>query len=161
MEKVQCHALYEHRAVFPTAASLAIARVAVPVLGCDIGHDVLVEELQDQRDAVGKHQMLGHVLKLGERSETGQRQREQLEARAGNCHFQLGWFALNLADHLVHKSAVCKACIAYNDCQQLGKCVAMQNFMARLWKRCTQRLQVTFQGKSCWKIFYMEGKGGD
>lgn len=30
------------------------------VFGSDIGHDVLVEELQDQRDAVGKHQMLGH-----------------------------------------------------------------------------------------------------
>lgn len=56
-----------------STTSLSPPAVAVPVLGSDIRHDVLVEELQDQRDAVGKHQMLGHVLKLGERSETGQR----------------------------------------------------------------------------------------
>lgn len=37
----------------------------LPVLGSDVGHDVLVEKLQDQGDAVGKDQMLGHVLKLG------------------------------------------------------------------------------------------------
>lgn len=36
----------------------------LPVLGSDVGHDVLIEELQDQRDAVGKYQVLGHVLKL-------------------------------------------------------------------------------------------------
>lgn len=35
-----------------------------PVLGSDVGHDVLIEELEDERDAVGKHQVLGHVLKL-------------------------------------------------------------------------------------------------
>ena len=35
-----------------------------PVLGSDVGHDVLIEELEDQRDAVGKHQVLGHVFKL-------------------------------------------------------------------------------------------------
>lgn len=37
---------------------------SVPVLSCDIRHDVLVEELQNEGDAVGKHQMLSHVLKL-------------------------------------------------------------------------------------------------
>lgn len=36
----------------------------VPILSCDVRHDVLVEELQDERDAVGKHQVLSHVLKL-------------------------------------------------------------------------------------------------
>lgn len=39
-----------------------------PVFSSDVGHDVLVEELQDQRDAVGKHQMLRHVLKLQEKT---------------------------------------------------------------------------------------------
>ena len=34
------------------------------VLAPDVGHDVLVEELQHQGDAVGKHQVLGHELKL-------------------------------------------------------------------------------------------------
>lgn len=38
---------------------------SVPVFGSDVGHDVLVEELQDERDAVGKDKVLGHVLKLG------------------------------------------------------------------------------------------------
>lgn len=36
----------------------------LPVLGSDVGHDVLVEKLQDEWDTVGKHQMLGHILKL-------------------------------------------------------------------------------------------------
>ena len=36
----------------------------VPILGCDIRHDVLIEELQNEGDAVCKHQVLGHVLKL-------------------------------------------------------------------------------------------------
>lgn len=39
----------------------------LPVLGSDVGHDVLVEELQDERDAVGEDQVLGHVLKLGKK----------------------------------------------------------------------------------------------
>lgn len=39
-----------------------------PVFSSDVGHDVLVEELQDQRDAVGKDQMLRHVLKLQEKT---------------------------------------------------------------------------------------------
>ena len=34
------------------------------VLGCDVGANVLVEELEDERDTVGKHQVLTHVLKL-------------------------------------------------------------------------------------------------
>lgn len=41
-----------------------MSTVAVPVFGCNIRHDVLVEELQNEGDAVGKHQMLSHVLKL-------------------------------------------------------------------------------------------------
>lgn len=57
----------------PAPPPLSSPAVAVPVFGSDIRHDVLVEELQDQRDAVGKHQMLGHVLKLRKRSEMGQR----------------------------------------------------------------------------------------
>lgn len=36
----------------------------VPIFSCDIRHDVLVEELENERDAVGKHQMLSHILKL-------------------------------------------------------------------------------------------------
>jgi len=35
-----------------------------PVLSRDVRHDVLVEELEYERDAVGKHQVLGHELKL-------------------------------------------------------------------------------------------------
>lgn len=35
-----------------------------PVLGSDVGHDILIEELQDQRNAVGKDQVLSHVFKL-------------------------------------------------------------------------------------------------
>lgn len=35
-----------------------------PVLGSDVRHNVLIEEFQDQRDAVGKHQVLCHILKL-------------------------------------------------------------------------------------------------
>lgn len=41
----------------------------VPVFSRDVGHDVLVEELQDEGDAVGKHQVLSHVLKLMDRME--------------------------------------------------------------------------------------------
>lgn len=36
----------------------------VPVLSCDVRHDVLVEKLQNERNTVGKHQVLSHVLKL-------------------------------------------------------------------------------------------------
>lgn len=38
--------------------------VLLPVLGADVGHDVLVEELEDERDAVGEHQVLRDDLKL-------------------------------------------------------------------------------------------------
>lgn len=38
--------------------------VPLPVLGADVGHDVLVEELEDERDAVGEHQVLRDDLKL-------------------------------------------------------------------------------------------------
>lgn len=61
----------------PAPPPLSPPEAALPVFGGDIRHDVLVEELQDQRDAVGEHQMLGHVLKLRKRSETGQCQLEQ------------------------------------------------------------------------------------
>lgn len=57
----------------PASPLLCPPAVAVPVFGSDVRHDVLVEEFQDQRDAVGKHQVLGHVLKLGRRRERGQR----------------------------------------------------------------------------------------
>lgn len=40
-----------------------------PVFGTDIGHDVLVEELQDEWDTIGKHQVLGDDLELRERKE--------------------------------------------------------------------------------------------
>lgn len=40
-------------------------KCGLPVFSTDVRHDVLVEELEDERDAVGKYQMLGHVLKLG------------------------------------------------------------------------------------------------
>lgn len=36
----------------------------LPIFGRDVGHDVLVEELEDKGDAVGEHQVLGHVLEL-------------------------------------------------------------------------------------------------
>lgn len=39
----------------------------LPVFGTDVRHDVLVEELEDQWDAVGKHQVLRDDLKLQER----------------------------------------------------------------------------------------------
>lgn len=42
----------------------------LPVFSTDVRHDVLVEELEDEWDAVGKYQMLGHVLKLGRTTET-------------------------------------------------------------------------------------------
>lgn len=38
--------------------------VPLPVLGADVGHYVLVEELEDERDAVGEHQVLRDDLKL-------------------------------------------------------------------------------------------------
>lgn len=41
-----------------------------PVFGTDIGHDVLVEELEDEWDTVGKHQMLRYNLKLQKRQVT-------------------------------------------------------------------------------------------
>ena len=34
------------------------------VLGLDVGHDALVEELEDEGDTVGEHQVLRHKLKL-------------------------------------------------------------------------------------------------
>lgn len=39
----------------------------LPVFGTDVGHDVLVEELEDERDAVGEHQMLGDYFELREK----------------------------------------------------------------------------------------------
>lgn len=36
----------------------------VPILSRDVRHDVLVEELQNKGDAVGKYEVLSHVLKL-------------------------------------------------------------------------------------------------
>lgn len=44
--------------------NVATKLLSLPVFGTDIRHDVLVEELEDERDAVGKHQMLGDDLKL-------------------------------------------------------------------------------------------------
>lgn len=41
----------------------------LPVFGTDVGHDVLVEELEDEWDTVGKHQVLGDDLKLQEKVE--------------------------------------------------------------------------------------------
>lgn len=38
----------------------------LPVFGTDIRHDVLVEELEDEWDTVGKHQVLGDNLELQE-----------------------------------------------------------------------------------------------
>ena len=34
------------------------------VLWLDVGHDVLVEKLENEGDAVGEHEVLGHELKL-------------------------------------------------------------------------------------------------
>ena len=42
----------------------------LPILGADVGQDVLVKELQHQRDAVGKHQMLTGELKLNTQTDT-------------------------------------------------------------------------------------------
>lgn len=36
----------------------------IPVFGTDVRHNVLVEEFEDEGDAVGKHQMLSHIFKL-------------------------------------------------------------------------------------------------
>lgn len=36
----------------------------LPVFGTDVRHNVLVEEFEDEGDAVGKHQMLSHIFKL-------------------------------------------------------------------------------------------------
>lgn len=36
----------------------------LPVFGTDIGHDVLIEELEDEWDTVGEHQVLGDNLEL-------------------------------------------------------------------------------------------------
>lgn len=47
-----------------TGLNLFNTTSSVPVFSCDIRHDVLVEELQNEGDAVGKDQMLSHVLKL-------------------------------------------------------------------------------------------------
>lgn len=37
---------------------------SIPVFGSDVGQDILIEELQDQWNAVGKHQMLWYIFKL-------------------------------------------------------------------------------------------------
>lgn len=36
----------------------------LPVFGTDVGHDVLIEELEDEWDTVSKHQVLGDNLEL-------------------------------------------------------------------------------------------------
>ena len=41
----------------------------LPILGADVGQDILVKELEHQRDAVGKHQMLTGKLKLNTQME--------------------------------------------------------------------------------------------
>lgn len=40
------------------------ACTSLPVFSGDVRHDVLIEELQDEGDAVGKHQVLSHVFEL-------------------------------------------------------------------------------------------------
>ncbi len=42
----------------------------LPVFGTDVRHDVLVEEFEDERDAIGKHQVLSHIFKLSETQKT-------------------------------------------------------------------------------------------
>ena len=42
----------------------------LPVFSTDVGHNVLVEELEDEGDAVGKHQVLTDVLKLQKHTHT-------------------------------------------------------------------------------------------
>lgn len=39
----------------------------LPVFGTDVGHDVLIEELEDEWDTVGEHQVLGDDLELQEK----------------------------------------------------------------------------------------------
>lgn len=66
--------------LFNTASS-------VPVFSCDIRHDVLVEELQNEGDAVGKDQMLSHVLKLRDKSDSSVRgNKETTDSRKGGCY---------------------------------------------------------------------------
>ena len=38
--------------------------ISVLIFGSDVGHYVLIEELENQRDAVGKDEMLRHEFKL-------------------------------------------------------------------------------------------------
>lgn len=65
MEKPAEKSQWRQREVLPPGhTTLSGLWSLLPVLGSDVGHDVLIEELQDQRDAVGKYQVLGHVLKL-------------------------------------------------------------------------------------------------
>lgn len=54
---------------------IKLKKAILPVFGADIGHDVLVEELEDEWDTVGKDQMLGDNFKLQEKK----RQQKKLE----------------------------------------------------------------------------------
>lgn len=62
----KCNLSAVHWHLLQTGVKLLLFKEAlkVPILSCDVGHDVLVEELQNKGDAVGKHQVLSHVLKL-------------------------------------------------------------------------------------------------
>lgn len=54
----------------------------LPVFGTDVGHNVLIEELEDEWDTVGKHQVLGDDLKL-----QGKRRRQcGIVRESGKCN---------------------------------------------------------------------------
>ena len=48
----------------PYSDAASLRRGLLPVLSADVGHDVLVEELEDEGDTVGEHQVLRDDLKL-------------------------------------------------------------------------------------------------
>lgn len=55
-----------------------------PVFGTDVGHDVLVEELEDEWDTVGKHQVLGDDFKLQRKEEVAEVRRVRQSGKSSH-----------------------------------------------------------------------------
>lgn len=63
--KVKFCANFTHcQSILPINITVRETHSYLHIFRANVSHNVLVEELQHKRNAVGKHQVLGHELKL-------------------------------------------------------------------------------------------------
>lgn len=77
----------------------------LPVFGTDVRHDVLVKELEDEWDTVGKHQVLGDNLKLQGKKEEAAVRNSLGRAMAENATY-IWWYVLE--ERKVYQSIIVK-----------------------------------------------------